>query len=109
MIRFTRPGWTPTDIWGVRYWTARPPVVLPQENIVTETTNTVEGQTVINNTNTNVVVVRPPQYGYQWGYPYYPQYRQPATYLYFDRGLFNGMPGPFGLSSFRPHRVTSVP
>jgi hypothetical protein len=116
----TRPAWTRPGLWGAWHSPATTPLAplrLPEATEPTEETekpektSTTEGQTIIN--NTNVVNVRPPYYGYHryyGGLPYYrPPYRQPTKYVFFDRGLYNGMPGPFGLSGFRPLRTTTIP
>lgn len=68
-----------------------------------ETITSPDGKTIIN--NTNVVIVRPPHYGYYGGFQYYrPWYPQRPTYTYYERGIYNAMMPPFGLSSRSPLR-----
>jgi len=107
-IRPTPHAWTPIGMRGVWQSPARlplAPVTVPQPP---QSTGATQGEAVIN--NTNVVIVQPPNYPYYGGPTYYgPWYPRPITYHYFDRGLFNGMMGPFGLSSTQPLKVTTIP
>jgi len=129
-VRVTQSRWSRASLYGARAWTPRPQAVVQPQVGITERTETATtsttgvGTAIINtststntntNTNTNIVIVRPQvpsYYGYggYGGYSYgYPGYRGRTTYRYFDRGIFNAMPGPFGLSSFRPLEVTTIP
>jgi hypothetical protein len=131
-VQMRHPGWTQMSLYGYRYRVRGPEVlappairVAPQTDTTTTTigadaaiVNTITGTTTNTNTNTNtnIVIVRPNYPTGYGGYPYgaigaygYQRYPYRATYRYFDRGIFNAMPGPFGLSSLRPLQVTTIP